>query len=755
MPIHPLRLFTLVVLGHFLMSVSFSQSKGLQLYLTKNGRATSSLVLAKNAAASDSAAAEQLRRYLHAISGASLPLRRDTKAGTTIWIGSAGHGEGCPIAVDWEELEEDGFAISTSGNTLVIAGGNEKGTLYGVNSLLESYLGCRMHSPTAEIVPKKKTVALPPIIDTQVPRFEFRDAHFTDSAYVAWHKLDNHRDLFGLYVHTFARLVPPEKYFKDHPEYFSELAGGRVPDGQLCLTNPEVFRIVVDKLRAHMTAQPEKRFWSVSQNDTFSPCECGACRAIDSAEGSPSGSLLAFVNKVAEQFPDKIISTLAYQYSRSAPKTIKPRPNVNIMLCSIECNRSRPLETDSLSASFRRDVDAWTSLTSNIYLWDYVVQFRNLISPFPNLRVLQPNLQYFAKRGITHIFEQGAGPSLPNEFKELRTYLIAKLLWNPDINVDSLMDDFLRGYYGAAAPFLRTYIDTMHDSLQASGQQLGIYGFPLPMKRGYLADDCMTVYTQLFNEAERAVGTDTVMLKRVQTARLPLQFAILEQAKLNGTGYRGFFEQAPGDNWVTKPAMRELLDTFVQRCNMFDIHALNEQGTTPDQYLTATEQYLSSSLRKNSVLFKSVTATFPPSRLYHDGDASALTDGLRGLDDYHLNWVGFHGVDMEVTIDLGLPTSLHRMEVGFLQDINAWIFLPEEIRLSVSNDGRDFRQVVQVTKVIPQNRKGVWSVPYTAEFSPTEARYVRLKATNLKTCLGWHKGAGQPCWVFADEITLE
>ena len=110
---------------------------------------------------------------------------------------------------------------------------------------------------------------------------------------------------------------------------------------------------------------------------------------------------------------------------------------------------------------------------------------------------------------------------------------------------------------------------------------------------------------------------------------------------------------------------------------------------------------------------------------------------------------------MEVTIDLGLPTSLHRMEVGFLQDINAWIFLPEEIRLSVSNDGRDFRQVVQVTKVIPQNRKGVWSVPYTAEFSTTEARYVRLKATNLKTCLGWHKGAGQPCWVFADEITLE
>lgn len=755
MSIQPLRLAILLLAIHVLSSGSLSQTKGIPLLLTKDGRATGVIVLARNAKGSDTAAAFRLQTYLRMISGATLPFRADAKGTAAIWIGSSDHHEGCPIEVDWGKLEEDGFAIQTHGKSVVIAGGTEKGTLYGVNTLLESYLGCRMFSPIAQIVPKRKTISLPPISDTQIPRFKFRDAHVLDSAYVAWHRLDNHRDLFGLYVHTFARLVPPEKYFKDHPEYFSKLAGGRVSDGQLCLTNPDVFRIVVDELRAHMKAQPEKLFWSVSQNDTFSPCECHACRTIDSAEGSPSGSLLAFVNKVADQFPDKVISTLAYQYSRSAPTTIKPRPNVNIMLCSIECNRSRPLETDSLSASFRRDVETWTSLTRNIYLWDYVVQFRNLISPFPNLRVLQPNLQYFAKKGITHVFEQGSGPSLPNEFKELRTYLVAKLLWNPDINVDSLMDDFLRGYYGAAAPFIRTYINTTHDSLEASGQQLGIYGFPLPMRHGYLSVACMDVYTELFGKAERAVQKDPAMSERVQIARLPLQFAILEQAKLNGTGPRGFFEQAPGDSWTPKPAMRDLLDTFVQRCTTFGIHALNEQGTTPNQYLAATDQYLHSSMRKNSALFKSVTATFPPSELYHDGDESALTDGLRGLDDYHLNWVGFRGVDMEVTIDLGSPTSLHQMEASFLQDINAWIFLPEEVSLSVSNDGRTFTLVVQVMKVIPQNRKGVWSVPYSAGFSPIEARFVRLKATNLKACPGWHKGAGQPCWVFADEIILE
>lgn len=737
-----------------IVSASYPQAREPKLTLTRDGRAAATIVLSPHATANDRAAAAELQRYLRAISDANIPISTAAKRGAMIWVGSSGNSEGCPKQIDWAALHDDGFTIRADGRNLIIAGGRERGALYGVYTFLESYLGCRKFSPTVEFVPRKKTIALPRIDDTQVPGFIFRDAHFIDSSYVSWHKLDNHRDLFGLYVHTFALLVPPEAFFKDHPEYYTKLAAGRVPDAQLCLSNPDVFRIVVERLRDQMNADPGKNYWSVSQNDTFSPCECDACRAIDSAEGSPSGSLLAFVNKVAERFPDKIISTLAYQYTRSAPRHIKPRENVNIMLCSIECNRSRPLESDSLSASFRKDVETWTSLTKNIYLWDYVVQFRNLISPFPNLRVLQPNIRYFAKNGITHIFEQGAG-SMPNEFKELRTYLIAKLLWNPDVNIDSVMNDFLNGYYGKAAPFLRQYIDTMHDSLAGSGKELGIYGFPMPMRQGFLSPSCMDMYTSLFDKAEEAVQKNPEVLKRVQSARLPLQFALLEQAKLNGTGPRGFFEQAPGDNWVVRPAMRELLELFVGRCKAFNIVALNEQGTSPNDYLAATERYIQSSMRKNFGLFKSVHVTFPASKKYHEGDESALTDGLRGLDDYHLNWVGFHGVDMEATIDLGAPTSIRTMEAGFLQDVNAWIFLPESVELSISNDGENFERKVQVIKAIPQNRRGVWSEAYKAEFGPIEARYVRIKAVNMKTCPVWHKGAGQPCWVFADEIIIE
>ncbi|MCX6134277.1 MAG: DUF4838 domain-containing protein [Ignavibacteriales bacterium] len=754
---YPVVRFLAHLLALLGLVAGFASSKSARpVTITRAGKAVSCIVITRDASATDRKAAEELQKYIKAISGAQLRIKegKEPKGSACIWIGSAGHSADFPFAPDWAKLEDDGFTIRSMGNRILIAGGRKRGSLYGVYTLLETFLGCRKFSPTVEVIPKRATISLPAIDITQVPKFLFRDAFWYDPAYMAWHKLDNHDEMFGLYVHTFARLVPPEKYFKEHPEYFTKTRAGRIPDGQLCLTNPDVERIVKDRLREYMAGNPGAQYWSISQNDTFNPCECDSCHTIDSLEGSKSGSLLSFVNRIAAEFPEKTISTLAYQYTRSAPKHIKPADNVNIMLCSIECNRSRPLETDTGSASFRRDVEEWTSLTKNIYLWDYVVQFRNLMSPFPNFRVLQPNIQYFAKRGITAMFEQGSG-TLPNEFKELRTYLIAKLLWDPDIKVDSVMGDFLRGYYGKAAPFVRAYIDTMHNALERSGEELGIYGFPLPSRNGYLDTGRMDEYVALFDKAEEAVKSDTAMLQRVKIARLPSQFALLEQAKIYGTGERGFFERGEDGLWRPKPGMEFLLDAFVSRCKEYGIVALNEIGTTPDMYQTWTREFLTSSMKNHLALLKPVVLKDSASKKYHDGDESALTDGLKGLDDYHLNWLGFHGVDMEATIDLGSPKTITRMRSSFLQNINAWIFLPISVEYWISNDGQNFRRVVDIQRAIPQDRKGIWSVSYPAEIDPVEARYVRVKATSLKTCPNWHKGAGGLCWIFADEIIVE
>ncbi len=647
----------------------------------------------------------------------------------------------------------DGFRIKTGRGSLYLTAGTERGIQNAVYTFLETYLGCRKYTPSVTVIPKNATIILPDIDDTQVPPVTFRMQDFYEPSYAAWHKLC-HRDDWGLFVHTFHTLVPPETYFEGHPEYFTELKGNRIPGGQLCLTNPDVFRIVAAELRKRMKENPQARFWSVSQNDTYCPCECENCRAIDSAEGTPAGSIVAFVNRLAGEFPDKIISTLAYQYSRSAPQHIKPKPNVNIMLCSIECNRSRPLADDPNSASFVKDVEDWCRLTNNIFLWDYVIQFRNLVSPFPNLRVLQPNIQFFVENGITSIFEQGL-PVMHGEFAELRIYLIAKLLWDPYLDLDAVMDDFLRGYYGPAAPHIRRYIDVMHDALEASGEDLLIYGYPSPSHDGYLSPDMMDTYGALFDQAERAVKNEPEYLFRVRIARLPLQFALLEQAKVYGTGDRGCFDENDDGTLSVKPAMVSLLATFVDRCKEAGIPRLWERGTSPDQYEAATRAFFNQSGITHLAKHKPVSLAMPASPKYHDGDVSSLTNGIKGWDDYHMHWLGFEGEDLEATIDLGAVETIISISTDFLQDIESWVFMPLSVEFSISEDGRRFRTVGEVSNTVPAEKYGAVIAPFAAQFEPSQARFIKVRAVNMKTCPAWHKGAGGKAWIFIDEITVQ
>jgi hypothetical protein len=459
------------------------------------------------------------------------------------------------------------------------------------------------------------------------------------------------------------------------------------------------------------------------------------------------------VNRVAGLFPDKTISTLAYWYTRGAPTHVRPGSNVNIMFCSIECNRSEPIPTDPTSASFRRDLQDWGKLTDNVLVWDYVVQFRNLVSPFPNLRVLQPNIRYFAERNVRMMFQQGCGANV-GELGELRTYLIAKLLWNPDIDINQVTDDFLSGYYGAAGKFIRRYIDLMHDELAKSGKPLSIYGYPYDAIDGYLSPNLIKTYSRLFDEAELAVSHQPEVLERVKNARLPLEFAILDIALHDPTPELSYFDKS-GPKWTVRSAMRERLDAFVNQAKKAGIQRLEEGGTSPDEYRASVEQMLHPVLEGDLAFGKPVRLLSQYSEKYPAGGGVALTDGLRGPIDYHCNWLGFEGDSLDAIVDLLEPKTLHSISARFLQAWNAWIWLPLNVDFSVSLDGKTFTAVGSLPNAIPDTTSGAFTKDFEARFQPVQARYVRVTARSRLTCPDWHMGAGQKSWIFSDEVVVE
>ena len=327
----------------------------------------------------------------------------------------------------------------------------------------------------------------------KVPKINYRTTNYyegRDSEYADWNKLSS-SDSWGLFVHTFEVLVPPEKYGESNPEYYSLINGERNVVTQLCLTNQDMFDVLVKDLRKRINENPKAKYWSVSQNDNDKYCQCGPCTKLNKKYGNvPSGSIVWFTNKVAREFPDKIISTLAYWYTRVAPKNIEIEPNVNIMLCNIESTREKPVfDTDP---AFTKDLQDWGKMSKDILIWDYNIQFANPISPFPNLHTIGPNIKFYRENNVNALFMQATGNKA--ELGQLRSYLISKLMWDPDADDNEIIDEFLGGYYGPAAEYMREYIDRMREALTETPFRLFIFGDPRDAINNYLSAEKISLY---------------------------------------------------------------------------------------------------------------------------------------------------------------------------------------------------------------------------------------------------------------------
>ena len=732
-----------------------------KIILADNGYSRYSIVIPTHATDLEQKAATVLQNYLLQISGAALPVITADKHRSSheIILGQNERLDELASRINYKLLKEDGFLIKTDSSRLIITGGTDKGTLYGVYSFLEKYLGCRMYTPKVKIIPQQKQIVVEKINDLQVPKIGFRDTHYRstwDAEYTDWHKLDHsptgERTDWGMWVHTFNELVPPKIYYQSHPEYFSMVKGKRLPT-QLCLTNPTVLEIAVQNLRKEIAQNPSAKYWSVSQNDNRDYCTCDNCKALDEREGSPSGSILNFVNQVADQFPEKMISTLAYEYGRHAPKTLKPRENVNIMLCSIEAYRHKAIKDDTASTEFVKDVQDWGKIAKDIIVWDYVVQFNHLVSPFPNLHVLQPNIQLFAENGVNAMFEQG-NREIGGEFAALRSYLISKLLWDPYLNVDSVMNDFLSGYYGAAGKPIRQYIDLMREELIKGGKPLRIFGSPNEAASTYLTPELILRYNLLFDDAEKLVSDSAEILQRVRFARLPLMYATMEQAKKNFTGDSGLFQRVNG-KWEAKTTIRNMVDDFTDLCKREGVTQVKEWSTTPEEYRSAMYRIFSQGMNEHLAYGKKVQLISPDTSGINSTERIMLTDGKRGSHDYDNNWVIFPGKNLEAIIDLEKVEKVRKIGSGYYQ-LGFWLrLLPVSVEYYTSLDGKNFELVANIKNTLPIDQYGGYLREFNTEFSPRDARYIKVRAVSMGNTPGWHPGAGRPANMLIDEIVVE
>ena len=500
-------------------------------------------------------AAKEMRYYLDRITAASFRIEVAGSPAPGIYIGDV-------CGIDTTALGEDGFHILTDGERLCIAGGT-RGVLYGVYEFLET-LGCRFFTHNCEKIPSRPTLELTQEYDLQrTPAFEYRAHNYSDAVqnprfalkcrfnganHPLPRRMGGHMP-YAWFVHSFDHMLPVSVYGEAHPEYFAQVNGKRLVQNagrtQLCLTNEEVFDICLQSVRKRLKEVPDARLISISQNDWPEHCECENCLRVDREEGSPSGTLLRFVNRIAEaleeEFPQVIFDTLAYQYSRPAPKLTRNRKNVCVRLCSIEACFAHPFEScddesrmitrpDGTRTNFISDLRDWGNICDRIYIWDYTTCFAHYPTPHPNWRVLQPNVQAMHRNNVKGVFEQANGASRGGvDFNELRTYLISKLLWDPWCDLDAHKNEFMDYFYGDAAPALKEYLNLLCDTVEKQNIHVGFNDNPT---HAFLSEEMLERYDALFNRAADAVKGDPLRLWRVEKNRLSIRWVRLKRATM-------------------------------------------------------------------------------------------------------------------------------------------------------------------------------------------------------------------------------
>ena len=549
-----MRKIVLLVLANLLVAGCAMAQKGNAITLAQNGKTSYTIALASDAIPAEKTAADQLQKYFQQVTGATISIKSEGDVNADapqILVGAGARVKVLLPKQDWDSLGSDGIVIKTVGKNLILAGGRPRGTLYAVYQFLEDEAGCRWWTPTESTIPYKSTFDVPAKNVVYVPPFDYRE-HYTTAvkdpvfatimrengnAQQQTAEWGGHYTILG-FVHTFSKLLPPEKYFKDHPEWYSDPENGDKPctaaskmpaaqRTQLNLSDPQVFDELTKQALAWIKENPQAGYISISQNDNNNYCQDAPSMKLAEEEGSQSAPVLNFVNKVAEkiyqQYPNFKVETLAYHYTEKPPKTIRPAKNVIIRLAPISSDFGHPLDSD-WNAETRDNLKGWSKIAPELFVWNYVTNFRGNVFPHPDWLGLGPDLRFFANNSVKGVFEQGDNyTNGVGDFVQLRTWLIAKLMWDPNLNQEQLTNEFLQGYYGAAAPYLKQYIDLIQKSFLARKTKLSTFNYDF----SFLDLDTTNKAIQLFQQAADAVKDDKVLSDRVHRESLSLQVAML------------------------------------------------------------------------------------------------------------------------------------------------------------------------------------------------------------------------------------
>lgn len=572
------------------------------LALADKGKTEYVLVIPKNAKEIETKAAGDLHRYFKLISGASFPIVSEdalpTKDGAFISIGRTQLLE--QSKCDWKatDLATEGYALEVIGKNVYLYGGSGRGLMHGVYSLLEEDLGCRWYSTSSIDTPTMDAFSTSLVSRKFVPVLELRDPYILkmfDSNWSLRNKTNTPHARIPMswggsiryhhMGHTYASYFPTEQYFAEHPEYYALVNGKRQPS-QLCHTNEDVIRLSIEKTCKIFRDNPDVTITGVGPNDGRGFCDCPECKKLDDENGGRAGSFFYHVNRIADgvkkEFPNNHLISLAYLDYATPPTQLKVDPYIIIQLCTDSHAWKYQFCNIWESEDFQKMIKAWHAVNAKIFIWDYTTDYVHYPVPMANWPVVADNTRFNIKNGATGIMYECE--SSAND--EMRGWVWAKQLWNPDLDTKTLLKDFVFGYYKESAEPLWDYEMMMWDFWEKWHKVPHQCGVPSDnpilnnLHCSYAPDgpmftpDFMTKMRECFTKAESLAQSEDI-LARVKKAKIALLYLELCQNIGYYTEFGDFvYGKSIRDSRAKKEVFKQYLDEFV------DLFKKNELAAT-------------------------------------------------------------------------------------------------------------------------------------------------------------------------------
>ena len=580
------------------------------------------------------------------------------------------------VAVD-KNLDGD-YEIIKSSNRITLKANSRK-TLY--------WLYYQYFQALSENNSKIKAEDLPPAIvnfkDSKKVRFAFnyREPHLKANLVKDYDVIVNTNNVendWGIWGHQLFNIV--NKNPKN--DYYS-VVDGQLNKDQLCFGKPAMYNFLENfVLENYGEKATSNQKFVISPADNNLVCTCSACAKQGNVKGNSSSSVIALVNKLATRFPNHQFFTIDYLSVKTPPSIQMPK-NTGILISSIDIPRKVNMDVNHPSVKdFTSKVERWHKVCSSIYVWDYISNFDDYLTPFATLSVCKSNFDFYKKLNVNGIFANGAGYDY-STFNEVHTYVLAALMQDPTLDVSKLVTRFCNQHYGESGQLVANYILGLEKAMQTSNYSLDLYNGVRKMTKTYLnKDDFFNFYNEI--GAKKSGNTEEIDY-RLSQLHTGLIFSAMQINLANGFDDRFGFAKKQDNQIFVNDDFKNSVTSFEKQFKIKEVFLTRERDGIVSNYLQDVKKEVIDVRLQNNLLSKNVFKV--TSKLDEDyTDESLLIDGIPGLPfDYHNGWLLVSAADLTTEIN-GLNVSgLYRLKLNFLIDEHLKLRAPEKVQVAVNN----------------------------------------------------------------------